>query len=220
MPVTLAEVKAHPMIDAFVRAADEHLGAMGFTEHGRRHVELVSNIARNVLLRLGGDERAGELAAIAGYTHDIGNAVGRVRHESTGAIILTGILGELGMSPGEIATVAGAVGNHEESTGNPVNRVSAALILADKTDVHRTRVRNEDIASFDIHDRVNYAVVHSFLHVDGKASTATLELKIETEICPVMEYFEIFLTRMIMCRRAAQFLGCTFHLRINGASLL
>lgn len=220
MPVTLADVKAHPLVDALIRGADDHLRAIGFTEHGHRHVELVSNIARNVLLRLGGSEREAELAAIAGYTHDIGNAVGRIRHESSGAILLTSILRELGMPADEIVTVVGAVGNHEESTGHPVNRVSAALILADKTDVHRTRVRNVDVASFDIHDRVNYAVVHSFLRIDGKAKTATLELKIETEICSVMEYFEIFLSRMVMCRRAALFLGCTFHLVINGATLL
>lgn len=220
MSVTLEDVKAHPLIDAFIKAADDHLAAIGFTEHAHRHVELVSNIARNVLLRLGADEREAELAAIAGYTHDIGNAVGRIRHESTGAVILTTVLNELGMRPHEIALVAGAVGNHEESTGHPVNRISAALILADKSDVHRTRVRNEDAASFDIHDRVNYAVVHSFLNVDGQASTVTLELKIETDICPVMEYFEIFLSRMIMCRRAAEFLGCTFHLKINGVALL
>lgn len=217
---TLAEVKSHPLIDAFVRAADLHLAAIGFTEHGYRHVELVSNIARNVILRLGGSEREGELAAIAGYTHDIGNALGRHRHESAGAALVAQVLYELGMDPQEIAIVAGAVGNHEESTGSPVNRVSAALILADKTDVHRTRVRNTDPATFDIHDRVNYAVVHSFLRMDAKARTATLELKIETEICSVMEYFEIFLTRMMMCRRAAQYLGCTFHLQANGVTLL
>ena len=219
-PVTLADVKSHPLIDALVRRSDQHLAAIGYTEHGFRHVELVSSIARNVILRLGGDEREGELAAIAGYTHDIGNALGRAGHESTGAVLLTQVLWELGMAPDEITLVAGAVGNHEESTGSPVNRVSAALILADKSDVHRTRVRNPDKATFDIHDRVNYAVVHSFLRVDGKARTATLELRIETEICPVMEYFEIFLSRMLMCRRAAQFLGCTFHLQINGTSLL
>lgn len=220
MSVTLAEVKAHPLIDAYIRKADEHLGAMGFTEHGFRHVELVSSIAKNVLRRLGHPAREAELGAIAGYTHDIGNALGRTNHESTGAVIVTMVLRELGMDPLEIAVVAGAVGNHEETTGTPVNPVSAALILADKSDVHRTRVRNDDIATFDIHDRVNYAVVHSFLNVDSDARTITLELSIETEICPVMEYFEIFLTRMLMCRRAAEFLDCTFHLHINGAILL
>lgn len=218
--VKLSEVKAHPLIDAYVRMADQHLAAMGFTEHGYRHVGLVSNIASNVLTRLGTSEREAELAAIAGYTHDIGNAVGRINHESTGAVILTSVLYELKMDPEEIAIVAGAVGNHEETTGTPVNKVCAALILADKSDVHRTRVRNTDVASFDIHDRVNYAAVRSFLDVDPESKRITLELTIETEICSVMEYFEIFLTRMLMCRRAAQFLGCTFHLNINGANLL
>lgn len=218
--VTLADVKAHPQIDAFVRKANEHLEAIGFTEHGYRHVELVARIAKNVVKRLGYSEREAELAEIAGYTHDIGNAVSRVNHEMTAATLLTPILRELNMDPDEIAVIVGAVGNHEESTGNPVNVVSAALILADKTDVHRTRVRNTDIATFDIHDRVNYAVVHSFLNVNGSAKTVTLELKIETEICPVMDYFEIFMSRMLMCRRAAEFLGCTFHLTINGAGLL
>jgi len=220
MKLTLVEVKAHPLIDAFVRKADEHLAAMGFTEHGYRHVELVANIAKNVLRRLGHPQREAELAEIAGYTHDIGNAICRVGHESTGAVLLTTILTQMGMEPDEVAIVAGAVGNHGETTGNPVNNVAAALILADKSDVHRTRVRNADAATFDIHDRVNYAAVHSFLNVDPSGRTITLELTIETEICPVMDYFEIFLTRMLMCRRAAEFLGCTFHLNINGAALL
>lgn len=218
--VRLAEVKAHPLIDAYVRKADEHLSAIGFTEHGYRHVNLVAHIAANVMKRLDRPERLVELAEIAGYTHDIGNAVGRVNHESTGAAILTFVLSQLGMPPDEIAVVAGAVGNHEESTGHPVNDVCAALILADKSDVHRTRVRNTDVATFDIHDRVNYAAVQSFLDVDAKSRQITLKLKIETDICPVMEYFEIFLTRMLMCRRAAEFLDCTFHLMINDAHLL
>lgn len=218
--VTLAEVKAHPLISTFVEKADSHLAAMGYTEHGYRHVELVSNISRNVLARLGAPERTAELAAIAGYTHDIGNAVGRQGHESTGALLVTMVLRDLGMDPAEIAVIAGAVGNHEESTGTPVNEVAAALILADKSDVHRTRVRNDDVATFDIHDRVNYAATRSFLNVDPERRAVTLELTIETEICSVMEYFEIFLTRMLMCRRAADFLGCKFHLNINGASLL
>lgn len=218
--VRLSEVKAHPLIDAYVRKADEHLAAMGFTEHGYRHVGLVAHIAANVLRRLGDDEREIELAEIAGYTHDVGNAIGRVNHANTGAVIVTNVLYGLGMDADEIATVAGAVGNHEESTGSIVNRVCAALILADKSDVHRTRVRNTDLATFDIHDRVNYAVVHSFLNVDTSIRKITLELTIETEICPVMEYFEIFLSRMAMSRRAAEFLSCTFHLKINEANLL
>ncbi len=220
MKVTLAEVKAHPLIDAYVRKADEHLAAIGFTEHGYRHVELVARMAKELLLKLGYPEREAELAEIAGYTHDIGNVVNRNTHEIAGAVLLTSLLADLGMDPDEVAVVAGAVGNHEEETGSPVNHVAAALILADKSDVHRTRVRNPDAATFDIHDRVNYAAVRSFLNVEPAGRTITLELTIETEICPVMEYFEIFLTRMLMCRRAAEFLGCTFHLNINGAALL
>lgn len=220
MKVTLAEVKAHPLIDAYIRKADEHLAAIGLTEHGYRHVELVAKVAKNVLQRLGHPEREAELAEIAGYVHDIGNVINRHGHESIGAVLVTPILLELGMEPDEVAIVAGAVGNHGEATGSPVNNVSAALILADKSDVHRTRVRNVDVATFDIHDRVNYAVSHSFLHVEPADRTITLELTIDTGISPVMHYFEIFLTRMLMCRRAAEFLGCTFHLRINGAALL
>jgi len=220
MKVTLAEVKAHPLIDAYVRKADEHLAAIGFTEHGYRHVELVARVAKDLLLKLGYPEREAELAEIAGYTHDIGNAVNRNAHEIAGAVLLTSLLADLGMDPDEVAVVAGAVGNHGEETGSPVNHVAAALILADKSDVHRTRVRNPDAATFDIHDRVNYAAVRSFLNVEPAGRTITLELTIETEICPVMEYFEIFLARMLMCRRAAEFLGCTFHLNINGAALL
>ncbi|HEY8418564.1 MAG TPA: HD domain-containing protein [Limnochordales bacterium] len=218
-PVTLDVVRAHPRVGAYVRAADEHLAAIGFTEHGERHCGLVAKIAHNVIARLGFSAREAELAAIAGYCHDIGNVVGRAGHALTGAVLLAPILHELGMPPHETAVILGAIGNHEEDHGHPVNRVSAALILADKTDVHRTRVRNRDPATFDIHDRVNFAVVRSFLHVDGTAHTVTLELTIEQEVTSVLEYFEIFLQRMIMCRRAAEFLDCRFHLVVNGARL-
>ncbi|HLT57743.1 MAG TPA: HD domain-containing protein [Limnochordales bacterium] len=218
-PVTLEAVRAHPRVGAFIRQADAHLAALGFTEHGERHCSLVANIAHNVVARLGYSPREAELAAIAGYTHDIGNVVGRAGHALTGAVLMAPILDELGMPPHEAAIILGAIGNHEEAHGHPVNRVSAALILADKSDVHRTRVRNRDPATFDIHDRVNYAVVRSFLHVDGSARAITLELTIEQQATSVMEYFEIFLQRMIMCRRAAEFLGCRFHLVANGARL-
>ncbi len=218
-PVTLEVVRAHPKVAAFVKQADAHLAAIGFTEHGERHCGLVAKIAYNVLTRLGCPAREAELAAIAGYTHDIGNVVGRAGHALTGAVLMAPILDELGMPPQEAATILGAIGNHEEAHGHPVNRVSAALILADKSDVHRTRVRNRDPATFDIHDRVNYAVVRSFLSVDGTARTITLELTIEREATSVLEYFEIFLQRMIMSRRAAEFLDCRFHLVINGARL-
>ncbi|OUN01803.1 MAG: phosphohydrolase, partial [Firmicutes bacterium ZCTH02-B6] len=188
-PVTLDVVRAHPRVGAFIKAADAHLAAIGFTEHGERHCSLVAKIAYNVMTRLGYPAREAELAAIAGYTHDIGNVIGRAGHALTGAVLMAPILDELGMPPHEVATILGAIGNHEEAHGHPVNRVSAALILADKSDVHRTRVRNRDPATFDIHDRVNYAVVRSFLSVDGAARAITLELTFETEVTSVLEYF-------------------------------
>jgi hypothetical protein len=170
--------------------------------------------------RLGYDERSVQLAAIAAYLHDIGNLVSRANHEHTGAVLADGILQRLGMPALERAIVMGAIGNHEEAHGSSVSPVGAAVILADKSDVHRTRVRNPDTTSSDIHDRVNYAVEHSFLRVDEKGKTVTLELTIDTAISQVMEYFEIFLGRMTMCRRAAEFLGYGFRLQINGTKLL
>ncbi|NLM94602.1 MAG: HD domain-containing protein [Firmicutes bacterium] len=219
-PVVLDDVKQHPAIAVYLEKANEYLGRLGYTEHGQRHVSLVANIGRNVLERLGYPQRLGQLAEIAGYCHDLGNVIGRTHHGAAGAVLVAPILVELGMGPEEVATIIGAIGNHEEEVGQPVSEVAAALILADKSDVHRSRVRNPDVATFDIHDRVNYAATRSFLNVCGSSRTITLELTIETGICPVMEYFEIFLTRMMMCRRAAQFLDCTFHLEINGGKLL
>jgi hypothetical protein len=216
----LDEVKRDPEVEAYIVKADEYTEAIGYTEHGFRHANLVASIAANVLRHLGRGERATQLAAIAGYLHDIGNVVGRVNHEHTGALLASRILARLGMAPVELAIVMGAVGNHEENTGEPVSDVGAALIIADKSDVHRTRVRTQVPAAFDIHDRVNNAVEHSFLRVDGQAHTVTLELVIDTQLSQVMEYFEIFLPRMIMCRRAATLLGCQFKLLINGNKLL
>ncbi|MDR7481748.1 MAG: HD domain-containing protein [Armatimonadota bacterium] len=218
--LTLEDVKRDPEVEAFIQKANEYLGAIGYTEHGSRHATLTSNIAANVLRRLGHDERTVQVAAIAAYLHDIGNLVSRENHEHTGAVLADRILQRLGMPADERAVVMGAIGNHEEAHGEAVSAVGAAVILADKSDVHRTRVRNPDPATFDIHDRVNYAVQHSFLRVDEKSKTVTLELTIDTTISQVMEYFEIFLGRMIMCRRAAVFLGCDFKLVINGSKLL
>ena len=220
MAVRLSELENHPSVRAYVQQADANLAAMGFTEHGFRHISLVSSIARNILLRLGYDERQAELAAIAGYVHDLGNCVGRVNHGAAGALLVEPVLRELGMPPEEIALVLSAVGNHEEEVGEPVNAVAAALILADKSDVHRTRVRNTEVSTFDIHDRVNYAVNKSFLDVDEDQRLITLCITIETEYTPIMEYFEIFLERMLMCRRAAAYLGCQFKLKINEVLLL
>jgi uncharacterized protein len=219
-PLTLDDVKRDREAEAFIAKADEYTRAIGYTEHGFRHANLVASIAANVLRRLGRQERTIHLAAISGYLHDIGNLVGRVNHEHTGALLASRILNRLGMEPVDQAVVMGAVGNHEEQTGDPVSEVCAALIISDKSDVHRTRVRNPDPTTFDTHDRVNFAVEHSFLRVDEPAHTITLELTIDTKISHVMEYFEIFLPRMVMCRRAAKLLGCEFKLLINGTKLL
>ncbi|WP_246451787.1 HD domain-containing protein [Alkalicella caledoniensis] len=218
--IKLEDVKEHPVAKTFIKKGDDHLGEMGFTEHSYRHKNLVSKIASNVLERLGYSEREVELAAIAGYLHDIGNVISRYNHGQTGAMLAYDILKDLGMDPGEIATVISAIGNHEEQYGESVNNVSAALILADKSDVHRSRVRNPDVSTFDIHDRVNYGAVHSFLKVDTEERKITLELEIDQSITTVMEYFEIFLSRMVMCRRAAEFLDASFGLVINDAKLL
>lgn len=220
MIVELGDVKRHPYLRAYIKQADSNLKAMGYTEHGQRHINLVSSIASNVLIRLGFDERKAELAAIAGYLHDIGNCVGRVHHGASSALLIEPILRELGMPADEVALILSAVGNHEEEVGEPVNEVAAALILADKSDVHRTRVRNQDKINFDIHDRVNYAVIRSFLEVDGDGRLITLQITIETEQTSIMEYFEIFLERMLMCRRAAAYLDCQFKLVINDVFLL
>jgi metal-dependent HD superfamily phosphatase/phosphodiesterase len=214
-------VKRHPEVETYLQRGNDHLGAIGYTDHGLRHANLVASISRNILLRLEFPEREAELAAIAGYLHDIGNVVSRWGHGQTGAIIAWHILRELGMPPLEVAAVIGAVGSHDpEDTSEPVNNVAAAVVLGDKSDVHRSRVRNPDHTTFDIHDRVNYAVEHSFVRVDEKRHTITLELTIDTKLSPVMDYFEIFLTRMVMCRRAAAFLGCSFELSINDVRLL
>lgn len=218
--VTLDDVKKDPVIDTFIRKGNEYLGVMGFTEHGYRHINLISRIARNILERLSYPQHEVELAAIAGYMHDIGNVVSRYDHGQSGATLAFYILTKMGMPSEDIAMVISAIGNHEEEYGQPVNSVAAALILADKSDVHRSRVRNQDFATFDIHDRVNYAVEHSFLRVNGETRAITMELTIDIEICPVMEYFEIFLSRMVLCRRAADFLKSHFALEINGAKLL
>lgn len=218
--ITLKDVKQDSEIDAFIKRAMANTKAIGFTEHGYRHAGLVSNIAHNVLVRLDYPARTAELAGIAGYLHDIGNAISRDHHGQSSAFIAMSLLTRMGMDPDEVAIVMAAVGNHEEEYGHPVNEVAAAVILADKSDVHRTRVSKRDIATFDIHDRVSYAAERSFLEVDPENRVITLIVTIDTEICPVMDYFEIFLTRMLMCRRAADVLDCEFKLEINGVCLL
>ncbi|MCL6479405.1 MAG: HD domain-containing protein [Peptococcaceae bacterium] len=218
--VTLEDVKNNPVVESFIKKGNQFLGSMGFTEHSHRHLNLVSSIARNILVKLGYSPREADLGAIAGYLHDIGNVVSRNDHGISGAVIVYPLLLGMGMDPDELAIVLSSIANHEEQYGQPVNVVAAALILADKSDVHRSRVRNTDFATFDIHDRVNYAAENSSLLVDPERRTITMDLTINIDICPVMEYFEIFLTRMMLCRRAAGFLNCNFELIINGSKLL
>jgi metal-dependent HD superfamily phosphatase/phosphodiesterase len=221
--LTLDIVRADPEVQALIRQANKNLGVLGFTEHGFRHVGLVSNIGRNVLRLLEHDARQQELAAIAGYLHDIGNVISRHSHATSGSLLAYPILTRLGMSPPDIAVVLGAIGSHGDDSGRlgePVHAPSAALILADKSDVHRSRVRNPEPATFDQHDRVNYAATSSFLRVSAEAKTITLELVIDTSVAPVMEYFEIFLPRMLMSRRAAEHLGCAFHITMNEVVVL
>ena len=217
--LTFEEVQQDPVLSAFIAQADRVMGGLGFTEHGFRHANLSGRIAYNVLTRLGYDDRTATLAAIAGYLHDVGNMVSRNVHGQTGAILVQQVLNGR-LDPQELSVIMGAIGNHEEEHGMAAGTVAAAVILADKSDVHRSRVRKADHIEFDIHDRVNYAAEQSFLRVDSAAKTVTLELTIDTEISHVMEYFEIFLGRMVMCRRAAEQLECRFHLQINGTKLL
>lgn len=218
--VTLEDVQADPGIVAYMHMSDEYLGALGYTEHGERHANLAAHIAGNVLRMLGYDTRSVELASIAGYLHDVGNCIGREAHGVSAALLAKGALWRLEMDPKEIALIMNALGNHEEEIGVPTTVVGAAAILADKSDVHHTRVRNPDPDSFDIHDRVNYAAKRSFLRVDPESRTVTLEIDIDTEVSQVMEYFEIFLSRMQMCRNAASVLDAQFSLVINGTRLL
>jgi metal-dependent HD superfamily phosphatase/phosphodiesterase len=221
--VTYAVVRADEEVAALIERANQNLGVLGYTEHGLRHVTLVSRIARNVLRHLGYDNEYVELAGIAGYLHDVGNVVSRYDHAHTGALLAHDILRRLGMPSADIAIIMGAIGSHGDDSGRlgePVHPVGAALILADKSDVHRSRVRNTDPASFDQHDRVNYAAESSFLRVDDTQKTITLELTIDTSVAQVMHYFEIFLPRMLMSRRAAEFLDCAFHINVNGVELL
>ena len=217
--IGLEEVQQDPTLSTFIASADRVMKGLGYTEHGFRHANLTARIAFNVLTRLDVDDRTAMLGCIAGYLHDVGNMVSRVNHGQIGALLVYDALKDR-MPMADLAKVMAAVGNHEEEFGDAVGPVAAAVILADKSDVHRSRVRKAATVGFDIHDRVNYAAEQSFLRVDSGARTVTLELTIDTEISQVMEYFEIFLGRMMMCRRAAETLDCTFKLTINGAALL
>jgi len=216
--LTLDLVKDDEELSNFISAADRVMEGLGYTEHGFRHANLSARISYNVLSRAGFDEHMANLGAVAGYLHDVGNMISRVEHGQTGALLVYHALRERA-SAADLALVVAAVANHEEPDGASISPVSAAVILADKSDVHRSRVRKSGQIEFDIHDRVNFAAEQSFLRVDSDAKTITLELTIDTEISQVMEYFEIFLGRMQMCRRAAEVLDCRFKLTINGAEL-
>ncbi len=215
----LQDIQRDDTISAYIAQADRVMEGLGFTEHGFRHATLTGRIAFNLLSRLGYDETTSRLGAIGGYLHDIGNAISRWGHGQTGALLVHQVLADR-MEPAALAVLMGAVGNHEEEFGMTAGTVAAAVILADKSDVHRSRVRKAAQIDFDIHDRVNYAAEQSFLRVNSEGRQLTLELTIDTEISHVMEYFEIFLGRMVMCRRAAEQLDCRFQLEINGAKLL
>ena len=218
--ITYQDVKNNAEINEYIRQADASLVALGYTEHSFAHVGKVADTAGAILSALSYSEQEIELAKIAAHLHDIGNLVNRSDHSQSGAIMAFRILDRMGMEPADLATIITAIGNHDEGTGVPVNAISAALILADKSDVRRSRVRNHDIATFDIHDRVNYSVAESKLAIDRDTKEIRLDLLIETEYSSVMDYFEIFLERMILCRKAAERLGLTFRLWINQQQIL
>jgi uncharacterized protein len=216
----MEHIKNHVKVKVLLSKTDEFLENIGFTEHGTRHAELVSRIAFNIMNRLEFPDREQRLVEIAGYLHDIGNSINRLNHAQTGAVLAHQLLAELNFHYDDIVDICGAIGNHHEDEGRPVSSIAAALIIADKTDVHKSRVRKTADIKTDIHDRVNWAVEKSFLKVEKDKRTIALELTIDTSISPVMEYFEIFLTRMLLARKAAEFLDCTFILNINGNKIL
>jgi metal-dependent HD superfamily phosphatase/phosphodiesterase len=210
-------LKRDAEVTAFLQRSNEFMRTLGYTEHGQRHAGLVGHIAQNVLVRLNHPERTSQLANVAGYLHDIGNCIHRENHAQSGALIAYRILARMGMATDECALVMNAIGNHEEERGTAITPVSAAVIIADKADVHRSRVQNPDMKAFDIHDRVNYASTRSFVRASPDEKVIALELEIDTNYASVIEYFEIFLSRMTMMRQACEFLGCKFHLIINDA---
>ncbi len=218
--ITVEDVMKNPDVKEFVRNAQGQLDVLGYTEHSERHIGLVSNRAAKILETLGYDEHRIALVKIAGYLHDIGNSVNRVDHAHTGAILAYNILREMGMEASDATEIMMAIGNHDEVTGTAVSDISAALILADKSDVHRSRVSKTDRTLFDKHDEVNFAVTHSDLVVDTEERKVSLNLKIDTRICPVIDYFQIFMDRTNMSKRAAKYLGLWFELVINDTNLL
>ena len=218
--MTYEQIRKDEAVRIYISQADASMEALGFTEHSFAHVGHVAAMAGDILEKLQYPSRTVELAKIAGYLHDIGNLVNRVDHSQSGAVMAFRILDRMEFPPEEIAAIVTAIGNHDEGTGIPVNAVAAALILADKSDVRRSRVRNQADISVDIHDRVNYAVTDAALEILPQQREILLQLTIDTAISPVMEYFEIFMKRMLLCRKAAQKLSCTFRLKINGQLLV
>lgn len=218
--MTYDEIRKDPAIRVYIQQADASLAALGFTEHSFAHVSKVAATAGYLLKTLNHPARTVELAQIAGYLHDIGNLVNRSEHSQSGAVMAFRILDNMGFPPEELALIVTAIGNHDEGTGVPVNAVAAALILADKSDVRRSRVRNRDPETFDIHDRVNYSVTDTEMRINPEGTEVILSMNIDTAIGSVMDYFEIFMGRMILCRKAAETLGLTFRLVINGQQLL
>ncbi len=218
--ITYEQLKQNEEIRTYIRRADESLNALGYTEHSFAHVCKVAEVAADILTTLAYDAHTVEIVKIAAYLHDIGNLVNRVEHSQSGAVMAFRLLDHMDVPAADIATIVTAIGNHDEGTGVAVNAVAAALILADKSDVRRSRVRNRDVSRFDIHDRVNYSVEQASLSICRETETITLTLKIDTGVSSVMDYFEIFLARMTMCRRAAETLGLRFKLIINEQELL
>jgi len=218
--INYIDVINNKKLEIYMKKGNDLLGVLGFTDHSSEHTAKVACNAAKILTDFGHDERTVELSKIAGYMHDIGNVVNRAQHSLTGATLAFQILSEMDMEPSEIADIISAIGNHDEGVGEPVNTIAAAIIIADKSDVRRSRVRNENNLTFDIHDRVNYAVEKTEIETNVEKKEITLKLSIDVSICPVIDYFEIFLTRMIMCKKAAEFLQAKFKLIINGAEIL
>lgn len=218
--ITYQEIRENEEVQAYLKKGNENLGVLGYTDHSAVHCTLVAEEAGRILRELGSSEHEIELAKIAGMMHDIGNCVNRSRHAEYGAILANEILRNKDLSVEDRATIVSAIGHHDESTGGAVDVVSAALIIADKTDVRRNRIRTKVKSNYDIHDRVNYAVTESKVHISKEEKSITLSLTVDEEICTMYEYFEIFLGRMMMCRGAAEMLGMTFKLRVNGSKVL
>ncbi len=218
--ITFEQIKKNEAVNVYIDEANRALDALGYTEHSYAHVTKVATVAGDILEKLGFDEHTVDLARIAGYMHDIGNIINRVDHSQSGAVMSFRILDNLGMPPKDISRIISAIGNHDEGTGVPVNEIAAALIIADKSDVRRSRVRNEDVTTFDIHDRVNYSVYSTDLHLDVEEKTLALRLDVDTAFGSVMDFFEIFHGRMIMCKNAASTLGLSFGITINGQSMM